>query len=144
MTTCCHDHPPEDRLTRNQKLVLDALRDDGGPLTAYNLLDRLRDHGLRAPPQIYRALDKLVETGIVHRLESRNAFVSCNHAHCGGDGLLFAICNHCGAVEELEAPDITPALEAASAPIGFRPSVLIGEVRGVCSACHESSIRSAG
>src|SRR5256885_5597381 len=59
-------------LTTKQQRVLDTLRQAGAPLTAYALLDQLRDHGLTAPTQVYRALDKLAEQGVVHRLESRS------------------------------------------------------------------------
>src|SRR5256885_11218862 len=66
-------------LTTKQQRVLDTLRQAGAPLTAYALLDQLRDHGLTAPTQVYRALDKLAEQGVVHRLESLNAYVCCSH-----------------------------------------------------------------
>lgn len=71
-------HDP--RLTRNQSLVLSVLEASGQPLSAYGILDRLREHGLKAPLQVYRALDKLLEIGRVHRLESMNAFVVCCHS----------------------------------------------------------------
>jgi Fur family transcriptional regulator, zinc uptake regulator len=64
-------------LTRNQDLVLKTLNAADTPLSAYDILDRLRGDGLRAPLQIYRALDKLIEHGLAHRLESLNAFVCC-------------------------------------------------------------------
>ena len=84
------------QLTRNQGLVFDVLTHSEGPLSAYSILDKLRDSGFRAPLQVYRALDKLLEFGLVHRLESLNAFVACAHpdesccrhgtvAHCGRD-----------------------------------------------------------
>ena len=57
-------------LTRNQALVLDRLEKAEGPLSAYALLDQLREEGLRAPLQVYRALDGLMQAGHVHRLES--------------------------------------------------------------------------
>ena len=57
-------------LTKNQKLVMGALSNANGPLSAYTILDELREHGFRAPLQVYRALEKLVELGLVHRLES--------------------------------------------------------------------------
>lgn len=135
MTVCCDHHPPEQDLTRNQRLVLETLRSEGGPLTAYNLLDRLRDEGLRAPPQIYRALERLVDAGVVHRLDRLNAFVICNHNHCGGNGVLFAVCDECGSVEELKTGPIDDALRSATQPIGFRPDRLSGEVRGLCKPC---------
>ena len=66
-------------LTKNQSLVFETLQRADQPISAYTILDRLRDHGFRAPLQVYRALDKLVEAGLVHRLESLNAFVACAH-----------------------------------------------------------------
>ena len=66
-------------LTKNQSLVFDVLTRAEQPISAYTILDRLREHGFRAPLQVYRALDKLLEAGLVHRLESLNAFVACAH-----------------------------------------------------------------
>lgn len=54
-------HPAD--LTRNQALVLEALERADGPLTAYAILDDVRGDGIRAPQQIYRALEKLLELG---------------------------------------------------------------------------------
>src|SRR5258708_15019740 len=88
-------------LTTKQQRVLDTLRQAGAPLTAYALLDQLRDHGLTAPTQVYRALDKLAEQGVVHRLESLNAYVCCSHPDEGShDFSAFAICDSCGQVDE--------------------------------------------
>ena len=85
-----HAHPD---LTKNQALVFGKLSDASGPLTAYALLDNLRENGFRAPLQVYRALDKLVDYGLVHRLESLNAFVACRHKGCADHKTAaFAIC----------------------------------------------------
>ncbi|NRP75769.1 Zinc uptake regulation protein [Ensifer psoraleae] len=72
-------HADDLKLTKNQSLVLAVLQSSEQPLSAYSILDRLREHGLKAPLQIYRALDKLLDAGRVHRLESMNAFVVCCH-----------------------------------------------------------------
>jgi len=77
-----HDHVWADDLTRNQELVLGTLAHAHAPLSAYDILDRLRPDGLRAPLQVYRALEKLTERGLAHRLESLNAFVCCADAEC--------------------------------------------------------------
>jgi Fur family zinc uptake transcriptional regulator len=91
-----HSHDVPTDLTRNQGLVLGALNHSVGPLSAYDILDKLRGDGLRAPLQVYRALDKLVERGLAHRLESLNAFVACADEHCHRKGLIaFAICANC-------------------------------------------------
>ena len=67
----------EQVLTRNQSLVFEALRKAKNPVGAYELLDQLREYGLKAPLQIYRTLDQLIELKIVHRLESLNAWTLC-------------------------------------------------------------------
>src|ERR1700710_1957225 len=102
-------------LTRNQHLVLDALTEATGPLSAYGLLDRVRNDGIKAPLQIYRALDKLVELGLAHRLESLNAFVACAHVHEQHQGLAaFAICENCGRVDEFADDVVEERLRAWS------------------------------
>ncbi len=90
-------------LTKNQSLVLDALTAADGPLSAYDILDALRDSGFRAPPQVYRALDKLIGVGLVHRIESLNAFVACSHPEEDNHAsTAFAICDQCNSVFEFD------------------------------------------
>lgn len=123
-------------LTRNQALVLAALSHAEGPLSAYTILDRLRDDGFRAPLQVYRALDKLTDLGLVHRLESLNAFVACIRPHCHeGDTVAFAICEKCGQVEEFSDEHVAERLSGWTAAHGFRPHKTTIEIRGTCAAC---------
>lgn len=125
------------KLTRNQSRVLGALSQNSSPSSAYDLLDQLRDEGLRNPLQIYRALNALIEHGLVHRLESLNAFVVCAHPHGHEHGLIvFAICTVCGRVEEFSDPLITERLSEWSAAHAFKPAHTIIEMRGTCSACR--------
>src|SRR5262245_48967355 len=94
--------PEREALTRNQTQVLERLEAATSPLSAYTLLDQLRDRGFRAPLQVYRALDALIKGGLVHRLESLNAFVACSEPHDHGHGMTaFAICDRCGQVDEM-------------------------------------------
>jgi Fur family zinc uptake transcriptional regulator len=132
-----HAHPD---LTRNQALVYGALSSAEGPLSAYTILDRLRDRGLRAPLQVYRALDKLLAFGLVHRLESINAFVACSDPDCETHSTIaFAICDNCGRVTEFADETIAARLTdwASSQRFGLKKTTI--ELRGVCQAC-----RSAG
>ena len=123
-------------LTRNQTLVLDALAKADAPLSAYTILDRLRDEGFRAPLQVYRALEKLLGLGLVHRLESLNAFVACAHPHCHARGLIaFAICEDCGQVDEFSDEVVQKRLGAWSADNGFRAEKTTIEIRGHCADC---------
>jgi len=123
-------------LTRNQHLVLDTLSAATGPLSAYGILDRVRGEGIKAPLQIYRALDKLVELGLAHRLESLNAFVACAHAHAEHQGLAaFAICESCGRVDEFGDEVVEARLASWSRGTGFSSERTTIEIRGHCRDC---------
>jgi Fur family zinc uptake transcriptional regulator len=86
------------RLTAIRRRVLDELLASHKPLGAYEIIDRLANQGTRpAPITAYRALEFLRENGLVHRIESRNAFIACVHDHPAGEPVVFLICEHCGA-----------------------------------------------
>lgn len=123
-------------LTRNQLLVLEKLEAARGPVSAYALLDGLRDEGFRAPLQVYRALDRLTKAGMVHRLESLNSFVACSEHHHHADALTaFAICGKCGQVAELSDPSIGKLLGDWVSGSGFHASSAVIEFRGLCNDC---------
>jgi Fur family zinc uptake transcriptional regulator len=133
-----HEARAGQRLTRNQGLVFDTLAAAEGPLSAYGILDALRDDGLRAPLQVYRALDKLVEAGLVHRLESINAFVACSHPHPHKNRIIaFAICEACGQVSEFSDETVERQLGAWAEKHSFQPSKTVIEIRGTCANCTE-------
>ncbi len=131
-------------LTKNQTLVFDVLERSDAPMSAYTILDKLRDHGFRAPLQVYRALDKLTEFGMVHRLESLNAFVACAHreSECCGAGhghghgtVAFAICESCNQVFEFHDHKVDHNLGDWAKSKGFKPSKTTIEIRGLCEKC---------
>ncbi len=139
MTMSDHVHEPVS-LTRNQSLVMTALEAATQPLSAYSLLDLLRGNGFRAPLQVYRALDKLVDFGLVHRLESLNAFVACSHPGCETHATTaFMICNTCGHVGELTDADLAGRLAAMASASGFALEKSTVELRGLCGDCVSSS-----
>jgi Fur family zinc uptake transcriptional regulator len=124
-------------LTKNQELVLGALSQAGSALSAYNILDTLRDDGLRAPLQVYRALDKLMEHGLVHRIESLNSFVACAHPDCHNATLIaFAICDGCGSISEFSSEELQTHLGAWCTNNRFQPTATTLEIRGKCGACR--------
>ena len=67
-------------LTRNQQIVFDIINKSSEPLKAYTILSNVQKKGIKAPPQVYRALDKLIEMGKIHKIESKNAFVACQNS----------------------------------------------------------------
>ena len=124
-------------LTKNQSLVMNALVDAGTPLSAYTILDKLRDDGFRAPLQVYRALGKLLEAGLVHRLESINAFVACRHDECASHGqTMFMICERCDNVSEISDNSLTNRLEKLATDAKFALNGSTIELRGTCRLCN--------
>lgn len=120
---------------------MDALTASPAPLSAYTLLDHLRDDGFRAPLQVYRALEKLVDLGMVHRLESLNAFMACQHQSCeaeNGDSVLFAICGTCKTVRELTSAKLESIIRELSDEAGFALKTSVIELRGVCNQCRQA------
>ncbi|MCW5715196.1 MAG: transcriptional repressor [Bauldia sp.] len=115
--------------------VYGALRSAGAPMTAYQILDAVRDQGITAPPTVYRALNRLVDEGLAHRVESLNAYVACVHSRHGDAAAIFSICENCGLVAELEATDAVAGLRDAASGRGFRVDRMTAEVRGLCGVC---------
>lgn len=128
------------QFTRLRREVLGVVATAGGPLGAYDIADRLSGEGRRvAAVSVYRALDFLTEHGLVHRIASRNAFVSCGHAHGEGAGLVFLICRSCGGIGEMTAPEVEHELDRTLEQAGFTATSRILEVEGECRACHGRS-----
>jgi len=71
----------ENNLSKNQQIIFDLINKSSEPLKAYTILFSVQKKGIKAPPQVYRALDKLVETGKIHKIESKNAFVACRNSN---------------------------------------------------------------
>ena len=123
-------------LTKNQKLVLDLLKKAKSQMSAYDILDKLRPQGLKAPLQVYRALEKLIDMQLVHKLESLNAFVSCNHNAChSNDMTAFTICEDCGDVTELDADTVAGLITRQVGESGFQISQTAIEIKGTCGRC---------
>jgi Fur family transcriptional regulator, zinc uptake regulator len=127
------------RLTALRKRVLELVWQSHKPLGAYDILGVLSEQDGRraAPPTVYRALDFLLENGLVHRIASLNAFVGCNHPEHAHQGQ-FLICRGCHAAIELEQPAISEAIVASAAAVGFAVEGQTVEVVGLCAGCRAS------
>jgi Fur family zinc uptake transcriptional regulator len=128
------------RLTPLRRHVLEVLLESHKPLGAYEIIDRAAAGGTRpAPITIYRALDFLRENGLVHRIESRNAFVACVNNHQSGEIVVFLICERCGAVGEAPSSAVAGELKAAARAAGFTPKAPVIEIGGICSHCRQAA-----
>jgi Fur family zinc uptake transcriptional regulator len=127
-----HDRP---KLSRNQNEVLSCLRKANEPMSAYAILDRVRTAGICHPPTVYRALNELMQKGMVHRLESRSAFIACGHGACDGK-FAFAICRQCGKVVEIPLSDDDQAVLLGLMPDEIAPEQVTLEIAGLCENCR--------
>lgn len=116
------------------QLVVEALRGADGPVSAYELIDRLRGKATLAPQTIYRSLSRLIAGGQAHRLESINAFVACQHPSHGG-AAAFAICDICGTVTEFDEAGAVELLAAWAKRTRFAVREMTLELQGRCAAC---------
>jgi Fur family transcriptional regulator, zinc uptake regulator len=106
------------------------------PVSAYDLIESLAKDGKRlAPVSVYRILDVLHGAGLVHRLETRNAFFACLMEHRSGPETLALICEACERVVEVEAADAFRAIGVAAKASRFRARSVVAEVGGVCAEC---------
>ena len=133
MNAAHQHHQP--KLSRNQSEILSCLRKAKEPMSAYAILDRVRTAGISHPPTVYRALADLMQKGMVHRLESRSAFIACGHGGCDGK-FAFAICRHCGKVVEIPLSDDDQAALLGLVPDEIAPERVTLEIAGLCEACR--------
>ncbi|MDX5439611.1 MULTISPECIES: Fur family transcriptional regulator [Marinobacter] len=127
------------RLTPIRERVLELIWQSHKPLGAYDILAMLGTEGHNAaPPTVYRALDFLLQYGLVHRIASLNAFTGCTHAGEHHRGT-FLICRQCSNVLELDVPEVMGAVEAAAAAVAFRPEEVTLEIAGLCPRCQGGS-----
>lgn len=125
------------RLTPARQQVLRLIWQSHKPLGAYQLLELLAaQSGKRVlPPTIYRALDFLLDMGLIHRIASLNAFIGCpfpgNHHN-----EVFLICRECGAAAECSADSLNNAITATAQRARFQPESQSVEIVGLCPQCQ--------
>jgi Fur family zinc uptake transcriptional regulator len=124
------------RLTPLRRQVLELVWAAHKPRGAYAILEDMdrAGGGRTAPLTVYRALDFLVAQGLVHRIESLNAYVGCAEPGVSHAGQ-FLVCRTCDEVVEMTDPGIAAAIAAAAAARGFTVTTPTVEVRGVCAGC---------
>ena len=123
-------------LSKNQQIVLDIIEKAKGPLKAYSILFNVQKKGINAPQQIYRALDKLIEIGKIHKIESKNAFVACRNSNCEiSKATAFSICESCEMVDEINDVKLTKYLTNFSDKKGTKYKRFNLEFFGLCKKC---------
>ena len=123
-------------LTKNQQIVLDFIEKSSEPLKAYSILYSVKKQGIKAPLQVYRALDKLVELGKIHKIESKNAFVACKNSNCEiTKATAFSICEKCEKVTEINNSKLSNYLSDFQDTTGMKYNKYNLEFFGICKKC---------
>lgn len=130
-----------ERFTAQRRQVLSLILAHDEPVTAYQLLDRLREEMPGAqPPTVYRALEFLQRVGLIHRIDATNSYLPCAMECCGEHHDMppqLLVCNRCGKATELALPEgvyetLAESAQKAGFELGDKPLAL----NGVCEHCH--------
>ena len=126
----------ENNLSKNQQIIFDLIDKSPEPLKAYTILYNVQKKGINAPPQVYRALDKLVEKGKIHKIESKNAFVACKNSDCEiSKATAFSICESCEVVDEISDVKLSKYLSSFNHKKGMKFKRFNLEFFGLCKKC---------
>jgi Fur family zinc uptake transcriptional regulator len=127
-------------LSKNQRVVLDIIEKAKEPLKAYSILYNVQKKGIKAPQQIYRALDKLIEIGKIHKVESRNAFVACKNSNCVvSKATAFSICENCEKITEINNLNLSKYLTNFKDDSGMKYKKYNLEFFGLCKRCKKTN-----
>lgn len=124
------------KLTSLRRQVLELVLGYDGVVKAYQVLaDLQRQRGIAAPPTVYRALDFLVASGLLHKVDALNGYIVCRHVGCNHEGLIL-VCSQCGRVQELDATPMLALLREQAGGEGFSiaPQNLL--LTGHCQGCQ--------
>tara|TARA_B100001248_G_scaffold144924_1_gene108830 strand:+ start:229 stop:630 length:402 start_codon:yes stop_codon:yes gene_type:complete len=126
-------------LSKNQKIILEYIQKNKKPVKAYSILSNVQKKGINAPPQVYRALDKLIEIGKIHKVESQNSFVACKTSDCETPhATAFSICDSCDEVSEINDPKLFKYLLDFKDNNGIKFDGYNLEFFGTCKSCETS------
>lgn len=149
MSSCSHRHCQEEalaaaesycqaeglRFTAVRRRVLELVWDSHTPSKAYDILERLDKGADSKPPTVYRALNFLQSNGLVHKLNSLNAYIGCHHPNQHED-CYFLICDHCQQVTECCDPLVRQQLQQTLAHQHFLSAHTSLEIQGLCHNCQ--------
>lgn len=130
------------QLTPIRKRVLELVWQRHAPIGAYDILGSLKKtDGALAPPTVYRALEFLLDAGLIHRIDSLNAFMACESPKIEHAGQ-FLVCRECNRVTEIDDPAIDKLLVQKAKAAGFVAEKLSVEIKGLCMDCQKTQKKS--
>ena len=129
----------ENNLSKNHQIVLDIIEKSKEPLKAYSILFNVQKKGIKAPLQVYRAFEKLIKMGKIHKVESKNAFVACKNINCEiSKATAFSICEICEKVTEIANNKLSIFLDNFEDKTGMKYRKYNLEFFGLCKKCNKN------
>ena len=129
----------EYNLSKNQQIVFDIIEKSSEPVKAYSILFNVKKKCIKAPPQVYRALEKLIKLGKIHKVESRNAFVACKSSNCEvSKATALSICEICEKVTEIANNKLSNFLNSFEDKSGMKYKKYNLEFFGLCKKCKKT------
>jgi Fur family zinc uptake transcriptional regulator len=126
-------------MTALRREIVGIFAEADQPLGAYAIIQKLSEAQNRivAPPTVYRTLDFLVDNGFVVKIESRQAYVACDHVGHDHDhhGIVLS-CGKCGRAVEIDNNAIDREIFAIAERLGFKIERKVFEVAGLCMQCR--------
>jgi Fur family transcriptional regulator, zinc uptake regulator len=123
------------QFTPIRRRVFELIVERHAPIGAYDILGALKKgEGAQAPPTVYRAIEFLLDAGLIHRIDALNAFIACDtpeEAHT----CQFLVCRSCNQVTELDDPAISKLILQKAKAAGFAADPQDVEIKGLCSRC---------
>lgn len=127
-------------LTQKRQNIFDLLLSSKTPLSAYDITDSYKKMFKTSMPtmSIYRILEFLTVSGLVHKLESANKYIACSHLQCDHEhsNAQFLICDSCSGVEEIAlTSELHRQIETSAEQTGFKLASMQFELHGTCNSC---------
>lgn len=126
------------RFTAMRRSTFEFLLAQKSPLSAYDILAQLETRLKKklAPPTVYRALEFLLAQGLIHRLETNNAYLACDHPGDAHESV-YLVCTACGKTQEIDDHEVSKLLDRQAMRYGFQPRKQVIEVQGLCKNCDQ-------
>lgn len=103
------------------------------PMKAYDIIDTLDGVGAQKPPTVYRALEWLIEMGLVRRIATVSKFVAAP-LDSSPHSIAYLLCRRCGQAEVIDIGAAGQSLRATAKAKGFQEDETVIELMGLCEA----------
>jgi Fur family transcriptional regulator, ferric uptake regulator len=131
------------RVTPQRVLVMEALAEAGGHLTADEIMRWVGEHSPAVNlATIYRTLDTLVAAGLVTQTDLGGGAAAYELA--GEARHHHLVCQRCGGISEMDDAFLAPMRERLLGDLGFRVDTTHLALFGLCRGCRAAEETTAG